>query len=161
MKQLINIALMAAGLIGSLSAAEYTSYSKWSITVGPLYSVKIPDFGFSSHEAGLGLEGEVFVAENVSLVGSAVSYDTKHSFFDEASASTRYYIPLDGKILALYGEVGALRSFERDQSWNYKIGAGVSANLTKHIQARLGGYIVDDFIKNPEQRYQLSFNYKF
>jgi hypothetical protein len=153
-KVMLSIAMATLALTSK--AAEH---KLWDWNVAPVYSVKVSDFQFSSHESGGGVQGELFVAKNVSLQLQGVTYNVNHSFIDEASAGFNWYVPV-GNVFSLVGHLGALRDTEAE-SWNYKLGAGIQADISKNVAAHVGGYIVDDFHQRPELRFETAVKFLF
>jgi len=122
--------------------------------------VKVNDFQFSDHQAGGGIRGEVFLANNISLEGQGVVYDVNHSIFDEVSLGFNGYLPVT-KPFSLFGHIGTLKGFEVNENWNYKVGGGLALAITEKLSGRLGGFVVDDFQAKPELRFDASVGFSF
>lgn len=150
------LALVSAG--ASLKADDW---KQWSVVVAPVYSVSVSDLKFTEVKQGGGLRGEVFVLDNLSVEAQGVTYDIHHGIVDEASVSLNYYVPVKQTPFSLVASLGTLKGFERNENWNYKIGGAVVAKLNESISARVGGYLVDDFQKQTEMRFEGSVGYKF
>lgn len=154
----LSVALLALGIL-SAKAAD-TNWKQWSVVVSPVYSVASSDFKFSEVKHGGGLIGELFLVDNLSVGVQAVSYDKHDAAVDEASTQLNYYVPLNA-MFSLVASGGALKSFQDDQSWQYKFGAGLVSSLNETLSVRTGAYIVDDFENKTELRFEASVGIKF
>lgn len=147
-------------LVGASVAAKADDWKQWSFVVSPVYSVAVSDFKFTDVKEGGGLQGELFVLNNLSVSLLGTTYSVKDSVVDEAAAALNYYIPL-GNTFYTVATLGTQKGFEQNENWQYKTGLGFGARITDKVSAQVGGYFVDDFQNNTELRFQAGVGYKF
>ncbi len=159
MKKASIIAMLGLGLSALATYAD--DWKQWNVVVSPVYSVAVSDLKFSDARQGGGVGVELFAIKNLGLAVQGVTYDTHHSTLDEASAQLNYYVPIEKTPFALVATLGTLKGFEQNENWQYKVGGGVIAALSDKISARVGGYLVDDFKKSTELRFEGAVGWLF
>lgn len=145
----------------AISAAKANDWKQWSVVVSPVYSVSVSDLKFADARQGGGVSGELFVLDNLGLQVQGVTYDAHHSTLDEGSAQLNYYVPVKSTPFSLVASLGTLKGFEVNENWQYKVGGGLTAKLSDKFSARVGGYLVDDFKKQTELRFEVGVGYGF
>jgi len=145
------LALVCASV--AAKAEEKGSWKQWTFSVSPVYTVAVSDFKFSDVRQGGGLQGELFVVDNLSVSLLGTTYSVKDSVVDEAAVSLNYYIPL-GNTFYTVASLGSQKGFELNENWHYKGGLGFGARITDKVSAQVGGYLVDDFQDKTELRFQ-------
>jgi hypothetical protein len=145
----------------SAAFAQADDWKQWNVVVSPVYSVAVSDLKFNDARQGGGVGVELFALKNLGVQVQGVTYDVHNSTVDEASAQLNYYVPVEKTPIALVASLGTLKGFEQNENWQYKVGGGAVAALNEHISVRVGGYLVDDFKKSTELRFEGAVGWLF
>lgn len=158
--KLITSLLALACASVAAKAEQVGQWKQWSFNVSPVYSVAVSDFKFTEVKEGGGLQGELFVVDNLSVSLLGTTYSVKDSVVDEAAVALNYYIPL-GNVFYTAATLGTQKGFELNENWQYKTGLSFGARITDKVSAQVGGFFVDDFQNNTELRFQASAGFSF